>query len=64
MQLKSAIIIGAGDRGARAYAPYALQYPNELKIIAVAEPNEERRRGSVNLMPFLQKTVSHHGRKC
>ena len=44
MQLKSAIIIGAGDRGARAYAPYALQYPNELKIIAVAEPNEERRK--------------------
>lgn len=43
MQQKTAIVIGAGDRGARAYAPYALEYPNELKIVAVAEPNEERR---------------------
>lgn len=44
MQQKAAVVIGAGDRGARAYAPYALDYPNELKIIAVAEPNEERRK--------------------
>lgn len=43
MQPKTAVIIGAGDRGARAYAPYALDYPNELKIVAVAEPNKERR---------------------
>lgn len=43
MQLKTAVLIGAGDRGARAYAPYALNHPHELKIIAVAEPNEERR---------------------
>lgn len=43
MQAKTAILIGAGDRGARAYAPYALQYPNELKIVAVAEPIKERR---------------------
>lgn len=38
-----AVLIGAGDRGARAYAPYALEYPNELEIVAVAEPNTERR---------------------
>ncbi len=43
MQPKTAVVIGAGDRGARAYAPYALEYPNELKIVAVAEPNAERR---------------------
>ncbi|MEH7085058.1 Gfo/Idh/MocA family oxidoreductase [Neobacillus drentensis] len=43
MKPMTAILIGAGDRGARAYAPYALEYPNELKIIAVAEPNGERR---------------------
>ena len=43
MQPTTAILIGAGDRGARAYAPYALDYPNELKIVAVAEPNDERR---------------------
>src|SRR5699024_6370912 len=43
MQPKTAILIGAGDRGARAYAPYALEYPHELQIVAVAEPNEIRR---------------------
>ncbi|WP_077297890.1 Gfo/Idh/MocA family protein [Virgibacillus pantothenticus] len=47
MQPKTAILIGAGDRGARAYAPYALAYPNELNIIAVAEPNAERRTSLV-----------------
>ncbi len=42
MGLKTAIIIGAGSRGAKVYAPYALEHPNELKIVAVAEPNRER----------------------
>lgn len=39
----TAVLIGAGDRGARGYAPYALDNPHELEIIAVAEPNKERR---------------------
>jgi predicted dehydrogenase len=43
MKPLTAILIGAGDRGVRAYAPYALEHPNELKIIGVAEPNKERR---------------------
>src|SRR5699024_2186045 len=43
MQPKTAVLIGAGDRGARAYAPYALENPHELNIVAVAEPNKERR---------------------
>ncbi|MCJ0930043.1 Gfo/Idh/MocA family oxidoreductase [Virgibacillus halodenitrificans] len=43
MKPTTAILIGAGDRGARAYAPYALKNPHELKIIGVAEPNELRR---------------------
>lgn len=38
-----AVLIGAGDRGARAYAPYAKNYPHELEIVAVAEKNPERR---------------------
>lgn len=38
-----AVLVGAGDRGARAYAPYAKNYPHELEIIAVAEKNPERR---------------------
>jgi predicted dehydrogenase len=44
MKPLTAIIIGAGDRGVRAYAPYALDYPNELTIIGVAEPSMEKRK--------------------
>ncbi len=39
-----AVLIGAGNRGAENYAPYALQHPEELKFVAVAEPLEERRK--------------------
>ena len=38
-----AVLIGARDRGARAYAPYANNYPNELEFVAFAEMNQERR---------------------
>jgi predicted dehydrogenase len=38
-----AILIGAGQRGAQSYAPYALQHPDELQFVAVAEPNAPRR---------------------
>jgi len=38
-----AILIGAGQRGTDAYGPYALQHPDEIKFVAVAEPNPERR---------------------
>jgi predicted dehydrogenase len=38
-----AILIGAGQRGMDAYAPYALQHPAEIKFVAVAEPDPERR---------------------
>ena len=40
---KNAILIGAGDRG-EIYASYALQNPEKLKIVAVAEPVKERRQ--------------------
>lgn len=36
-------LIGAGERGANCYAPYALKYPAEVKFVCVAEPLEERR---------------------
>ena len=37
------ILIGAGQRGMQVYADYALRNPEELKIVAVAEPIAERR---------------------
>ena len=36
-------IIGAGIRGMEAYAPYALKHPDEVKFVAVAEPDPQRR---------------------
>jgi predicted dehydrogenase len=40
-QIKVALI-GAGDRGSR-YARYAELYPERMQLVAVAEPNPERR---------------------
>jgi predicted dehydrogenase len=37
------IVLGAGARGMDAYAPYALLAPDQLQIVAVAEPREARR---------------------
>ncbi len=39
----TAVLIGAGLRGADAYAPYALAHPDELQFVAVAEPDQVRR---------------------
>lgn len=36
-------LIGAGERGANCYAPYALKYPAEAAFVCVAEPIRERR---------------------
>ncbi|WP_088043072.1 Gfo/Idh/MocA family protein [Bacillus sp. EAC] len=38
-----AALIGAGSRGYYAYGTYALEYPQEIQFIAVAEPNKEKR---------------------
>ncbi|WP_309122027.1 Gfo/Idh/MocA family oxidoreductase [Paenibacillus sp.] len=43
MKQVTAVVLGAGGRG-RAYAQYALDFPNEMNIVAVAEPDETRRR--------------------
>lgn len=39
----SAVVIGAGNR-ALTYASYALDHPDELEIVGVADPNDTRRR--------------------
>lgn len=43
MKKITAILLGAGHRGADAYATYALKYPNELQFVGVAEPRDDRR---------------------
>ena len=42
MKPATAILIGAGDRG-HVYSSHALRHPDKLRIVAVAEPVEERR---------------------
>ncbi|GGD98549.1 Gfo/Idh/MocA family protein [Paenibacillus nasutitermitis] len=43
MRQITAILIGAGARGRFVYGAYAMKHPEEMKIVAVAEPDEERR---------------------
>lgn len=43
MKKITAILMGAGDRGLNAYAPYALKFPENLQFVAVAEPDPLRR---------------------
>ncbi|WP_312855417.1 Gfo/Idh/MocA family protein [Litoribacterium kuwaitense] len=43
MRQISAILLGAGNRG-NAYSEYALKYPYEFNIVAIADPDEKRRR--------------------
>ena len=38
-----AAMIGAGQRGYEVYGAYALAHPQEIRFVAVAEPNEDRR---------------------
>jgi predicted dehydrogenase len=39
----TALLFGAGTRGTESYGPYALTNPDQIKFVAVAEPNPERR---------------------
>jgi predicted dehydrogenase len=39
----TAILFGAGARGAEAYGPYSLEHPDEIQFVAVAEPRRSRR---------------------
>ncbi|MBN1410668.1 MAG: Gfo/Idh/MocA family oxidoreductase [Spirochaetales bacterium] len=41
----TAVLIGAGQRGADVYGSYALKKPEDIRIIAVAEPDKEKREG-------------------
>lgn len=43
MKKVSIAVIGAGARGRFAYSSYALKNKEDVEIVAIAEPNEERR---------------------
>ncbi|MCQ6561682.1 Gfo/Idh/MocA family protein [Paenibacillus mendelii] len=43
----TAVLIGAGARGRFAYGQYARNYPDEMQIFAVADPDQERRQRAV-----------------
>lgn len=42
MRKLTAVLLGAGDRGAYAYGPYALDHPNEIEFVAVADSDKVR----------------------
>ena len=39
-----AVLLGAGQRGRHVYGAYASRKPNRLRFVAVAEPDDQRRR--------------------
>ena len=54
----TAILIGAGERGADVFGEYALRFPNEIRFIAVAEPIQERREEFTN-KHFIEQKYSY-----
>ena len=44
MKKVTAVLIGAGLRGGHVYSAYALEHPDEFQVVAVAEPDEIRRK--------------------
>ena len=38
------LLFGAGNRGAQVYGRFGLEHPDEIKFVAVAEPNPVRRK--------------------
>ena len=61
-QLK-AILIGAGDRGINTYGLYAINNPDDLNFIAVAEPDPNRRSSFQKPTRFLKNINFLIGRR-
>ena len=53
MKKVTSIVIGAGLRGGHVYSQYALDHPDEFQVVAVAEPDKERRES------FAKRPVSY-----
>jgi predicted dehydrogenase len=48
MKKITAALIGAGGRGEGAYAHYIVNHPNDIQLVAVAEPDNEKRERVMN----------------
>lgn len=59
MKKISVAVIGAGSRGMNAYAPYLLENPSLGEIVAVAEPNEEKRNNFKNRYNIKEENTYH-----
>lgn len=55
----TAVLLGAGSRGRYIYGPYAEKFPNELKFVAVAEPDDERRQRFAEIHRIAEEHVYH-----
>merc|ERR1712241_1396383 len=44
----SVVVVGCGQRGTN-YAAFALDFPSRMKVVAVAEPVEHRRKRMLDL---------------
>ena len=53
----TAALLGAGGRGAVAYAPYAIRYPDEIEFVAVAEPHVERRNNFIRTYGISKENI-------
>ena len=51
-----AVVLGYGNRGAR-YSDYSVKHPEELEIVAVAEPVANRREHAAQLHQLPQDRV-------
>ncbi len=62
MKKVKALLIGAGSRGAEAYAPFALEFPEKLQFVAVAEPIKSKRTKFADLHKIKEENVfeSYH----
>ncbi|GAB6991752.1 Gfo/Idh/MocA family protein [Paenibacillus pini] len=59
MKPMTAILIGAGDRGMRSYAPYAIEHQEDLRIVGVADPNKERREALARAHQLTEEQQYH-----
>ena len=50
MEPRTVVIIGTGNRGLDVYARYAAEHPDEVTVVAIAEPREDRREAARTLL--------------